>query len=116
MMAEGPTQLAIASRPGDDPAGDLLTTLGTIGDLGAAIACPAHQFPYRDVARRAAGLAAFHRAEVEAVREVAAEADSAWTVARRLTWKKPWDDLGRGTRRFHLIHTLALLKAATSSR
>ncbi|GIJ72998.1 MBL fold metallo-hydrolase [Virgisporangium ochraceum] len=112
MMAEGPTQLAIASRPDDDPAGDLFATLARIGDLGATIACPAHQFPYRDVAARAAELAAFHRAEVEAVREVATLGDTAWTVARRLTWKKPWDELGRGTRRFHLVHTLALMRAA----
>jgi hypothetical protein len=63
------------------------------------------------VARRAAELAEFHRAEVEAVRKIATSADTAWTTARRLAWKKPWDDLGRGTRRFHLIHTLALLSA-----
>lgn len=114
MMAEGPTQLAIVSRPGDDPAGDLFRTLGVIGDLGASIACPAHQFPYRDVAGRAAELAAFHRAEVDAARAVAGPGDTAWDVARRLEWKKPWDELGRGTRRFHLIHTLALLRNAVS--
>jgi glyoxylase-like metal-dependent hydrolase (beta-lactamase superfamily II) len=111
MMAEGPTQLAVAGLPGDDPAGDLFATLGRIRRLGATIACPAHQFPYRDVAARASELEAFHRAEVEAVRAVATAGDTAWTVARRLTWKKPWDELGRGTRRFHLIHTLALLCA-----
>lgn len=112
MMAEGPTQLAIVSRSDDDPAGALFRTLDTIGGLGATIACPAHQFPYRDVPGRAAELAAFHRAEVRAARSVAAVGDSAWTVARRLPWKKPWDELGRGTRRFHLVHTLALLQNA----
>ncbi|MEU7957059.1 MBL fold metallo-hydrolase [Micromonospora humida] len=116
MMAEGPTQLAIVSRPDDDPAADLFGTLARIGDLGAAIACPAHQFPYRNVAARAQALAAFHRDEVETVRGLARDGDTAWDVARRMTWKKPWDELGRGTRRFALVHTLALLRHTATDR
>ncbi|WP_433222165.1 MBL fold metallo-hydrolase [Dactylosporangium sp. CS-047395] len=110
MMAEGPTQLAIVSRPDDDPAGDLLATLTRIGTLGAAVACPAHQFPYEDVAGRAAQLRAFHAAEVDQVRALAGPDTTAWTIAPHLTWKKPWDELGPGTRRFALMHTLALLR------
>src|SRR5690606_34997392 len=70
MMAEGPTQLAIPSLPGDDPAGDLLGSLDRIRDLGAEIACPAHQFPYRDIAVRAAELKAHHEAELDTVDEL----------------------------------------------
>ncbi|MFC8848829.1 MULTISPECIES: MBL fold metallo-hydrolase [unclassified Micromonospora] len=113
MMAEGPTQLAIVSRPDDDPAGDLFRSLGRIRDLGATIACPAHQFPYRDVAQRADELTAFHRGEVDLARELARDGADTWTLARRMPWKKPWDALGRGTRRFSLMHTLALLRHAT---
>ncbi|MBO4206560.1 MBL fold metallo-hydrolase [Micromonospora echinofusca] len=113
MMAEGPTQLAIVSRPEDDPAGDLFRSLDRIRDLGATIACPAHQFPYPDVAARATQLRAFHQAEVQAVRELTHDGATAWDLARRMTWKKPWDELGRGTRRFSLVHTLALLRNAT---
>ncbi|WDZ83672.1 MBL fold metallo-hydrolase [Micromonospora cathayae] len=137
MMPEGPTQLAIVSRPDDDPAGDLFRSLARIADLGATVACPAHQYPYGDVAGRARELAAFHRGEVDRVRELAAlhqggverelaalhqgEVDreladgaaTAWQLAQRLTWKKPWGELGRGTRRFSLVHTLALLRNAT---
>ncbi|MGI5182991.1 MBL fold metallo-hydrolase [Dactylosporangium sp. CA-152071] len=112
MMAEGPTQLAIVNRPGDDPAGDLFRSLDRIRDLGAAIACPAHQFPYRDVGGRAEELKAFHQAEVDQARTVAGAGDTAWDVARRMPWKKPWDELGGGTRRFSLVHTLALLRNA----
>ncbi|WFE66373.1 MBL fold metallo-hydrolase [Micromonospora sp. WMMD714] len=116
MMAEGPTQLAIVSRPGDDPAADLFRTLARLRDLGAAVACPAHQFPYRDVAARAEALAAFHHDEVETVRGLVRDGVTAWDLARRMTWKKPWDELGRGTRRFALVHTLALLRHATAGR
>ena len=112
MMAEGPTQLAIVSRPGDDPCGDLLRSLDRIRDLGATIACPAHQFPYRDVAGRAEQLKAFHQAEADLVRGLMGPDATAWDVARRMRWKKPWDELGRGTRRFSLVHTLALLRNA----
>lgn len=119
MMAEGPTQLALPSLPGDDPAADLLATLDRIRGLGAAIACPAHQFAYRDVASRATELRAFHQAEVDRVREVSAslstEEPTAWEAAPHLRWSKPWDELGRGTRRFALVHTFALLRRATDA-
>jgi glyoxylase-like metal-dependent hydrolase (beta-lactamase superfamily II) len=110
MMAEGPTQLAVVSLPGDDPAGDLFASLDRIRDLGAAIACPAHQFAYRDVGARAEQLKAFHQAEVERVRALAAHGETPWDVAPHLTWNKPWSNLGVGSRRFALIHTLALLR------
>lgn len=114
MMAEGPTQLAIVSRPDDDPAADLFRTLRRIRDLDATIACPAHQFPYRDVAARADELTAVHRDEVEAVhgRAGAGTNATAWDIAQRTTWRKPWNDLGRGTQRFSLVHTHALMRNA----
>ncbi|MFI7079403.1 MBL fold metallo-hydrolase [Micromonospora sp. NPDC049903] len=115
MMAEGPTQLAIVSRPEDDPAADLFRSLARIRALDAAVACPAHQFPYRDVAARVDELSAYHRDEVDAVRDLTVVGDDAWTLARRMTWQKPWDELGRGTRRFHLVHALALLRTATGT-
>lgn len=114
MMAEGPTQLAIPSQDGDDPAGDLVATLDRIADLGAEIACPAHQFAYRDVAARAAELKAFHEDEIAACRALLGEYTTAWEVAPHLTWAKPWDQLGTGTRRFALIHTSALIRGVAA--
>ncbi|QFG24656.1 MBL fold metallo-hydrolase [Actinomadura sp. WMMB 499] len=113
MMAEGPTQLAVPSLPGDDPAGDLLASLDRIRDLGAGIACPAHQTPYRDVRRRAEELAAFHRAELDAVARLLRTRESAWEIAPCLTWSKPWDELGTGGKRFALVHTLSLILGVT---
>lgn len=115
MMAEGPTQLAIPSLPQDNPAADLLASLDRIRDLGAEIACPAHQFAYRDVAARAQQLAAFHRGEVASAQWLSNQHSTAWEVAPHLTWAKPWNQLGDGTRRFSLIHTAALLRCSTTS-
>ncbi|WP_289008817.1 MBL fold metallo-hydrolase [uncultured Thermomonospora sp.] len=112
LMAEGPTQLAVPSLPGDDPAGDLLASLDRIRDLDVQIACPAHQFPYRDVAARAAELKAFHQAELEAVAKLLRTHRTAWEIAPHLRWSKPWDELGIGGKRFALIHTLSLVLAA----
>lgn len=112
MMAEGPTQLAIASQDGDNPAADLFASLDRIRDLGVDIACPAHQFAYRDVAARAEELKAFHVAEVEAVRALLRPGSTAWEIAPQLTWAKPWDELGSGTKRFALVHTYALMQGA----
>lgn len=114
MMAEGPTQLAIPSQEGDNPAADLFTTLDRIQDLDAEIACPAHQFAYTGVAERAAELKAFHQGEVAAVRDLLNAHSTAWEIAPKLTWAKAWDELGSGTRRFALIHTSALIRGAAS--
>ncbi|RNL61958.1 MBL fold metallo-hydrolase [Nocardioides marmoriginsengisoli] len=110
MMAEGPTQLAIPSLPEDNPAADLFATLDRIRDLAAEIACPAHQFAYRDVAARAEELKAFHLDEVAAVRALMSAGSTAWEVAPLLPRAKPWDELGNGTKRFALVHTLALMR------
>lgn len=119
MMPEGPTQLALPSLPGDDPARELLRTLARIRDLSRAegidVACPAHQFAFRDVAERAAALHAFHAGEVARVRELLERAGTAWEIAPHLTWARPWDELGTGTRRFALMHSLALLRGAQDS-
>ncbi|MGJ3558037.1 hypothetical protein ACR6C2_00345 [Streptomyces sp. INA 01156] len=87
--------MAIPSLPEDNPAADLFGTLDRIRDLGAEIACPAHQFAYRDVAERAMELKAFHQREVEKVRGLLADHGTAWEIAPHLTWPKPWDELGR---------------------
>ncbi|GAA3941090.1 MBL fold metallo-hydrolase [Actinomadura viridis] len=113
MMAEGPTQLAVPSLPGDDPAGDLLASLDRLRALDVEIACPAHQFPYRDVAARAGELAAFHRAELDAVERLLRTRRSAWEIAPHLTWARPWEELGAGSRRFALMHTLSLVLGVT---
>lgn len=111
LMPEGPTQLAIAAEPGDDPAGDLLASLRRIADLDPDLAGPAHQWPYTDVARRARELHDFHAREVDAVVDFAGRYETAWEIAPHLTWAKPWDEMGLGTQRFALVHTLGLLRA-----
>ncbi|MGB0102341.1 MAG: MBL fold metallo-hydrolase, partial [Nocardioides sp.] len=90
LMPQGPTQLAIVARPGDDPAGDLLASLQRIADLAPEVAAPAHQFPFTDVARRARGLRDFHAGEVDAVAALAERFDTAWEIAPQLDWPKPW--------------------------
>lgn len=111
LMPEGPTQLAIAAQPGDNPAGDLLASLQRIASIDPDLAGPAHQYPYSDVTRRALQLHDFHAREVEAVATLAERHDTAWEIAPHLTWAKPWAELGLGTQRFALIHTLGLLRA-----
>lgn len=113
LMPEGPTQVAIVSTPDDDPATDLLASLERIAGLGASTACPAHQYPYTRVAERALALRDFHRDEIDRVRSLLERHDTAWEIAPHLTWSKPWDELGLGSRRFALMHTIALVRACT---
>lgn len=114
LMPEGPTQLAIAAEPGDDPAGDLLASLRRIAALDPVLAGPAHQYPFTDVGRRALDLHDFHAREVDAVAKLADRYDTAWEIAPHLTWAKPWAEMGLGTQRFSLVHTLGLLRAVRS--
>lgn len=111
MMPEGPVQLTLPSRPDDAPVRDLLDSLARIRDLGAAIACPAHQYPYLDPAERASELIAQHSRELADAARVASSGATAWEAAPQLTWAKPWSEMGVGTRRFALMQTLALLQS-----
>lgn len=112
LMPEGPTQLAIASLPGDDPASDLLASIETIAGLDAEIACPAHQFAFRGVAERARRLHDHHASELAQVRGLLGEHESAWDLVPHRPLPKPWAEMGSGTRRFALVHTLALMRGA----
>lgn len=112
LMPEGPTQLAIPSLADDDPAGDLLRTLRLLADLHPTYACPAHLYPYVGVAARARALLLHHEREVEAVAALATTYDTAWEIAPHLDRPKPWAEMGVGSRRFALVHTLGLLRAA----
>lgn len=110
LMPQGPVQLALAPLPQDDPVGDLLGTLATIGGLGATVACPAHQYPFVDVEQRCHELADEHAAEQQRARHLATTHLDAWGVAPHLEWIKPWAQMGVNTRRFALVHTHALLQ------
>lgn len=114
MMPEGPVQLAMPTHERDAPAHDLLTSLARIAEIGARIACPAHQYPYLDPALRARRLLAHHEGELSTVAEIVEPGTTAWDIAPRLTWSKPWEAMGTGSRRFSLMHTLANLQSVTA--
>ncbi|WP_232676220.1 MBL fold metallo-hydrolase [Nocardioides sp. R-C-SC26] len=110
LMPEGQVQLAIASRPDDDPIGDLLASLDAIASFGASVAAPAHQYPYLDPGARARVLRDHHARELAQVASLARDHETAWEIAPHLSWPKPWSEMGLGTQRFALMHTAALLR------
>lgn len=113
LMPEGPVQLSIPRLPTDDPASDLLASLQRIAALDVPVAAPAHQYSFTRVAARAAELHHFHAGEVAEVARLATRYADAWQIAPHLTWRKPWSQMGVGTQRFALLHTLALLRGVT---
>lgn len=116
LMPEGPTQLALAPQPDDDPAGDLLATLDRIAGLGADLACPAHQYPFTGIEERCQELRDLHSAEATRAQALATSRTDAWSIAPQLTWTKPWSQMGTSTQRFALVHTHALLKNRSDGR
>ncbi|WP_110207666.1 MBL fold metallo-hydrolase [Nocardioides daejeonensis] len=110
LMPEGPTQLALAPLADDDPTGQLLATVARISELGATLACPAHQYPFTGIEERCRELYGLHRAEAARALALGTQPVEAWAVTPHLTWAKPWDQMGISTKRFALVHTHALLK------
>jgi hypothetical protein len=81
---------------GDPPLGPYLDSLERITTFDAMSAYPAHEYRFRGIAERVATLRAHHKTrcrELLGVVAVLGQA-SAWQVAERLTWSRPWAEVG----------------------
>ena len=82
---------------GDPPLGPFLDSLERITVFDAMSAYPAHEYRFRGIAERVATLRAHHEARCQELLAVVDELGraSAWQVAQRLTWSRPWSQVGR---------------------
>ncbi|MFC4588244.1 MBL fold metallo-hydrolase [Sphaerisporangium corydalis] len=81
-----------------DPLGDFLASLDRVAELVDVEALPAHEWTFPDVAARASEIRAHHEEKLTVLRELLAGLRTApptiWDVAERMTWNRPWADLG----------------------
>ncbi len=85
----------ISAHPqaGPDPLGDFLGSLEKVGAYDVDEVLPAHEHRFVDLQARVSGLKAHHQARMdEAIAAIRAGVDTAWGIAERMTWNRPWDE------------------------
>jgi glyoxylase-like metal-dependent hydrolase (beta-lactamase superfamily II) len=94
-----------------DPLRDYLGSLARVSGFAEVEALPAHEYRFRNVPARAAGLIAHH--EERSAELLAAvgrlPVATAWTIAAELTWSRGWPSLHGYLRRMALAETIAHL-------
>ncbi|MET8205931.1 MBL fold metallo-hydrolase [Streptomyces sp. NPDC005373] len=103
------------SSDGRDALADYLRSLSEVavwvGDAAVEV-LPGHEYRFRDLPARVEAMRRHHRARLDEVEAVLAEAGAAttvWDVARRLTWSRSWEETTGHLRRLALAETLAHL-------
>ncbi|MBU2666191.1 MBL fold metallo-hydrolase [Actinoplanes bogorensis] len=103
----------IAVHPGDDgdPLTDYLGSLDRTAKFTGDEALPAHEYRFRGIGTRAAGLRRHHdKRSDEIMGVIATHGDpTSWQIAAALTWSRGWDALHGLMRRMALAETVAHL-------
>lgn len=87
--------VGIGSLPGDEPLGDLLSSLERLAEFDDFEVLPGHEYRFTGLGSRRRQIAAHHLRRTAEVAAVADELGDApiWQYARRLTWTAGWDAL-----------------------
>nr|WSY55303.1 MBL fold metallo-hydrolase [Streptomyces sp. NBC_00886] len=87
-LYEDPDDTTIA-----DPLGDYLDSLERIGRLAPAEVLPAHQHTFTDATGRVRELLAHHEDRLTGLLALLSEPLTAWQVAERMEWNRPWEQI-----------------------
>ena len=104
--------IAFHPQAGQDPLGDFLTSLERVGRYEAAEVLPGHEHRFVNLATRVAELQEHHvRRFAEVVDGLADGLTTAWDVATRMKWSRPWTSIDGFMRRAAVLECLAHLRA-----
>lgn len=83
-------------RPGSSPLASFLDSLDRVAAYDGVEALPAHEYRFRGIAARSRQLRAHHDARCEEIVAVVERlgAPTVWELAARLTWSRPWAEIG----------------------
>ncbi|HEX2315425.1 MAG TPA: MBL fold metallo-hydrolase [Thermomonospora sp.] len=105
--------IAVHPQQRHNPLADFFDSLDKVRGLDVEEVLPAHEYRFTGLADRVTALAAHHTARLDeiALLVIAAGEDgaTAWDLARRLTWSRPWEDIQPFMRRTAMLETLAHL-------
>lgn len=95
-----------------DPLGDYLTSLERLRGLDAHEVLPAHEHRFVGLDSRLDALRAHHEARfAEVLAAVAEGVDTAWGIAGRMQWSRPWARISGFMRRAAVGEAMAHLRA-----
>lgn len=99
-----------------NPLADYLDSLQRLRDLTVTEVLPAHEWRFRPMAARVEQLIRHHARRLEEILAIVTVADgvTAWEVAHRLAWSRPWDQLDDFLRRAAVGEALAHLHLLSS--
>jgi len=99
-------------QAGPNPLGDYLNSLDKLIPYAAREVLPAHEFRFFDLQRRIEELHEHHRVRfgevIDAIRDGVV---TAWQIASRMTWSRPWDQIEGWMRRAAVSEAYAHLLA-----
>ncbi len=99
-------------QAGSNPLGDYLRSLDKLDPYEPAEVMPAHEHRFLDLHQRLDELRAHHAERFREVLAAIGDGDTtAWTIARRMVWSRPWDSIEGFMRRAALGEAMAHLRA-----
>ncbi|GAQ65867.1 MBL fold metallo-hydrolase [Streptomyces scabiei] len=93
-----------------DPLGDYLDSLERIGRLDPAEVLPAHQYAFTDSAARVEELLAHHESRLTGLLTLLTTPLTAWQLAERMEWNRPWSQIPFGSRNIAVSEAEAHLR------
>jgi glyoxylase-like metal-dependent hydrolase (beta-lactamase superfamily II) len=103
--------IGLHPQSGDDPLGQYLASLDKVGAYDAVMVLPAHEHRFVNLPGRVAQLKAHHEDRLAEALGVIAEGHStAWEIAQRMKWSRPWDRIRGFMRRAAVTEIYAHLR------
>jgi glyoxylase-like metal-dependent hydrolase (beta-lactamase superfamily II) len=98
-------------QAGPDPLGDFLASLDKVAGYDTEEALPAHEYRFADLPGRVAELKSHHQARFdEVIDAIRSGHTTAWAIAGKMTWSRPWEQIQGWMRRAAAGETLAHLR------
>lgn len=102
--------VSLNPQAGSDPLGDYLRSLEKLGTYDAA-GLPAHEWRFDSLRDRTRALREHHEQRLQEVVDAIRDGcETAWQIAPRMDWRRPWDDIDGFTRRAAIGEAVAHLR------
>jgi glyoxylase-like metal-dependent hydrolase (beta-lactamase superfamily II) len=99
-------------QAGDDPLGDYLRSLDKLEPYDAEEVLPAHEHRFVGLQDRLAELRQHHEHRfVEVIASIREGVDTAWGIAARMQWSRPWNRIEGFMRRAAVAEAMAHMRA-----
>lgn len=103
--------VSLHPQSGENPLGQFLDSLDKVGAYDAEEVLPAHEHRFVNLSGRVAQLKAHHEERlVEALDVIRSGTDTAWEIAGKMSWSRPWNRIEGFMRRAAVTEIFAHLR------